>query len=96
MKKIFCAVLCALMLGLGLAGCDNEKYEELQKEYYAGKTAIIYLDGNLIAEGKLEKYVGYSTGACVLTIDGKSYQTHSCNFVIITDNSKGESNNADN
>ena len=89
MKKIFCAVLCTLMLGFGLVGCGDEEYEELQKEYYAGKTAIIYLDGNLIAEGKLEKYVGYSTGACVLTIDGKSYQTHSCNFVIITDISKG-------
>ena len=76
------------MLGLGLAGCGDENY--------VGKTAIIYLDGNLIAEGKLEKYMGFSTGCCVLTIDGKSYQTHSCNFVIITDISKGESNNADN
>ena len=88
MKKIFCAVLCVLMLGFGLVGCGDE--------YYVGKTAIIYLDGNLIAEGKLEKYSGFSTGCCVLTIDGKSYQTHSCNFVIITDISKGESNNADN
>lgn len=82
MKKIFCAALCALMLGLGLAGCGDERYDN--------KTAMIYLDGNLIAEGKLEKYSGFSTGCCVLTIDGKSYQTHSCNFVIITDISKGE------
>ena len=70
MKKIFCAVLCILMLWLNLAGCGDEKYEELQKEYYAGKTAIISLDGNLIAEGKLEKYVGYSNGICILTING--------------------------
>ena len=90
MKKILCAVFCALMLGLSLVGCENEKYEELKKEYYAGKTAIVCLNGNLIAEGKLEKYIGYSNGACVLTIDGKSYQTHSCNFVVITDISKGE------
>lgn len=90
MKKIFCAVLCALILGLGLSGCGNEKYEELQKEYYAGKTAIVCLNGNLIAEGKLEEYVVYSNGICLLTIDGKSYKTHSCNFVIITDISKGE------
>ena len=80
------------MLGFGLAGCGDEKYEELQKEYYAGKTAIISLDGNLIAEGKLERYVGYSHGICILTIDGKSYQTHSCNFVIITDIERGENN----
>lgn len=92
MKKIFCAALCILMLGFGLAGCGDEKYEELQKEYYAGKTAIISLDGNLIAEGKLERYVGYSHGICILTIDGKSYQTHSCNFVIITDIERGENN----
>ena len=78
MKKIFYVVLCALMLGSGLVGCGDE--------YYVGKTAIVYLDGNLIAEGKLEKYSGFSTGCCVLTIDGKSYQTHSCNFVIITAN----------
>lgn len=84
MKKIFCVILCALMLGLGLAGCGDES------KYYDGKTAMIYLDGNLIAEGKLEKYRGYSAGVCVLTINGKSYQTHSCNFVIITDISKGE------
>ena len=92
MKKIFCAALCILMLWLSLAGCGDEQYEKLQKEYYAGKTAIIYLNGNLIAEGKLEKYVGYSHGICILTIDGKSYQTHSCNFVIITDIERGENN----
>ena len=82
MKKIFCAALCILMLGFGLVGCGDEQYDN--------KTAMIYLGGNLIAEGKLEKYTGFSTGCCVLTIDGKSYQTHSCNFVIITDISKGE------
>lgn len=82
MKKIFCAVLCVLMLGLGLAGCGDE--------YYDNKTAMIYLDGNLIAEGKVEKCMGYSFGHWSVTIDGVTYETHSSNVVIITDISKGE------
>ena len=82
MKKIFCAVLCILMLGFGLVGCGDE--------YYAGKTAIIYLNGNLIAEGKVEKCTGYSYGNRSVTIDGVTYETHSSNIVIITDISKGE------
>lgn len=82
MKKIFCTVLCALMLVSGLVGCGDE--------YYAGKTAIISLDGNLIAEGKVEKCMGYSNGSCSVTIDGVAYETHNSNVVIITDISKGE------
>lgn len=70
------------MLGLGLAGCGDESY--------VGKTAMIYLGGNLIAEGKLEKYQGWSYGSWSVTIDGVTYETHSSNVVIITDISKGE------
>lgn len=82
MKKIFCAILCALMLGLGLAGCDDE--------HHGNVTAMIYLDGNLIAEGKVEKCRGWSYGSWSVTIDGVTYETHSSNVVIITDISKGE------
>ena len=82
MKKIFCATLCILMLWLSLAGCGDE--------YYAGKTAMIYLDGNLIAEGKVEKSMAHSSGTWSVTIDGVTYETHSSNVVIITDISKGE------
>ena len=82
MKKIFCAALCILMLWLSLAGCGDE--------YYAGKTAMIYLDGNLVAEGKVEKCHGSSYGSWSMTIDGVTYETHCSNVVIITDNSKGE------
>lgn len=84
MKKIFCAVLCVLMLGFGLVGCGDE-YDE----YYVGKIAIIYLDGNLIAEGTVENCMGYSYGNRSVTIDGVTYETHSSNIVIITDISKG-------
>lgn len=80
MKKIFCAVLCALILGLSLAGCEDENY--------VGKTAIIYLDGNLIAEGEVEKCHGIN-GSWTVVIDGVTYETHSSNVVIITDISKG-------
>ena len=76
MKKIFCTVLCALMLGCG-------------DENYVGKPAIIYLDGNLIAEGEVEKCHGIN-GSWTVTIDGVTYETHSSNVVIITDISKGE------
>ena len=82
MKKIFCAVLCVLMLGFGLVGCGDENY--------VGKTAMIYLNGNLIAEGKVEKCRGWSYGSWSVTIDGVIYETHSSNIVIITDISKGE------
>lgn len=82
MKKIFCAILCILMLGLNLVGCGDE--------YYVGKTAMIYLDGNLIAEGKVETCRGWSYGSWSVTIDGVTYETHSSNVVIITDISKGE------
>lgn len=88
MKKIFCAILCVLMLGSGLVGCGDKNH--------AGKTAIIYLDGNLIAEGKVEKCIGWSSGNWEVTINGVTYETHSSNVVIIIDNSKGENNNADN
>ena len=81
MKKIFCAILCTLILGLSLVGCGDE--------YYDNKTAMIYLDGNLIAEGKVEKCRGWSYGTWSVTIDGMTYDTHSSNVVIITDNSKG-------
>ena len=82
MKKIFCAVLCILMLWLSLAGCGDEDYDN--------KTAMIYLNGNLIAEGKIEKCRGWSYGSWSVTIDGVTYETHSSNVVIITDISKGE------
>lgn len=82
MKKIFCAILCALMLSLSLAGCGDEQF--------VGMTAMIYLDGNLIAEGKVERCQGWSSGHWGVTIDGVTYETHSSNVVLITDNSKGE------
>lgn len=82
MKKILCVAFCILMLWLSLDGCGDE--------YYAGKTAMIYLDGNLIAEGKVEKCRGWSYGSWSVTIDGVTYETHSSNVVIITDTSKGE------
>ena len=82
MKKIFCTILCTLMLGLSLAGCEDDNYDN--------RTAMIYLDGNLIVEGKVEKCRGWSYGSWSVTIDGVTYDTHSSNVVIITDNSKGE------
>lgn len=82
MKKIFCTILCVLMLGFGLVGCGDENY--------VGTTAIIYLDGHLIAEGKVEKCRGWSYGSWSVTIDGVTYETHSSNVVIITDILKGE------
>ena len=90
MKKIFCAALCILMLWLSLAGCGDKKYEELQKEYYPGKIAIISLHGKLIADVKVQKFRGWSYGSWSVTIDGVTYETHSSNVVIITDTSKGE------
>lgn len=92
MKKIFCIILCIVMFGVGLVGCGptDEEIEQITSEYYSDTTAIIYLDGNLIVEGPVERELQYSNGIYIITIDGMSYKTHASNIVIIKDISKGE------
>ena len=92
MKKIFCIVLCIVILGMWLFGCGptDEEIEQITSEYYSGTTAIIYLDGNLIVEGPVERELHYSNGIYIITIGGMSYKTHASNIVIVKDISKGE------
>lgn len=92
MKKAICAFFAVLLLIAVFNGCRpaDEEIEQITSEYYSDMTAIIYLDGNLIAEGPVERELQYSNGIYVITIDGMSYKTHASNIVIIKDISKGE------
>lgn len=80
-------VLLSLPLVFFTTGCDQANNEP---ENPARRTAMIYLDGNLIAEGEVESYTRSSYGICFLTIDGKKYETHHSNCVVIADILKGE------
>lgn len=80
-------VLLSLAIVFFTTGCDQVSNEPATP---VRRTAMIYLDGNLIAEGEVESYTRSSYGVGILIIDGKKYETHYSNCVVITDISKGE------
>lgn len=76
MKKI--VIVAALLLALAFAlGACGEKEEG--KDVYAW----IYLNGQTVVEGWVERLWDYRNGTLVVDIDGKRYTTHYANAVIV-------------
>ena len=74
MKKlvIVAALLVALAMALGACG-------ETHKATYAW----IYLNGQTVVEGRVERLQEFRDGTLVVDIDGKRYTTHYFNAVIV-------------
>lgn len=81
MKKIL-ALALALVLILGLAGC-NKQMVDLTFSY---ERAILVLPNGEIVEGRVSSWTDFEDGDQIqVKIDGKTYLVHSSNIVLISD-----------
>ena len=81
MKKIL-ALALALVLILGLAGC-NKQMVDLTFSY---ERAILVLPNGEIVEGRVSSWTDFEDGDQIqVKIDGKTYLVHSTNIVLISD-----------
>ena len=78
MKKIITAICIAILL----AGCNRQVIDMT----YSFDKAIISIDGQVIAEGKVESWRDYDNSDQIqVTIDGVTYLTHITNVVLINE-----------
>ena len=86
MKKIICillvmAIVCALCFAL--AGCGNM---QLFDTTWSFERAIIFLPDGEKIEGPITSWIDYEASDMIqLTIDGKTYLTHSSNVIMISE-----------
>lgn len=69
-------ITAALLLALTLTACSESR---------PYTWAIIVLDGETIAEGHVDAYIGYQNGNVRVEIDGKCYYTGSENVILMED-----------
>lgn len=71
-------ITAILLLALTLTACSEPRP-------YTYTWAIIVLDGETIAEGHMDAYIGYPNGDVRVEIDGKGYYTGSENVILMED-----------
>ena len=77
------AIGAAILLALTLVGCGNRTIFDTT---YSFERAIIYLPNGETIEGKCSAWDDYSDSDMVqVTIEGKTYLTHSTNVVLISE-----------
>ena len=81
MKKTI-AFVTAVLLALGLAGCNKQMVDLT----YSYEYAIIGLPNGEVVEGKVSSWTDFEDGDQIqVKINGKTYLVHSSNIVLISD-----------
>lgn len=85
-KRIIAVVMIAvwvLMASLTFTGCGNQA---LFDTTYSFERAIIFLPDGTSIEGEVELWTDYEGSDMIqVTIDGKTYLTHSSNVIMISE-----------
>lgn len=81
MKKKLLVVFT--LLTMGLTACTNKSIIDTT---YKFDTAIINLHNGDVIEGKVQNWIDYKDGDQIqVTINGKTYLTHSSNVILIAE-----------
>lgn len=81
MKRIF-ALMLVLIMAVGLfCGCN----QQLIDTTYSFERAIVALPNGETIEGKCSSWTDWDDGTVQVTIDGKTYYTHSMNVILISE-----------
>ena len=81
MKKIFVLLFAALMIGLLLAGCNQQLFDTT----YSFEYGYISLPNGQVIEGPVSSWKDYENSDSVqVVIDGVTYYTHINNVVLVS------------
>ena len=81
MMKKMTAMMLAVLLALGLAGCNKQMVDLT----YSYEYAIIGLPNGEVVEGKVSSWTDFEDGDQIqVRIAGKTYLVHSSNVVLIS------------
>ena len=82
MKKIFVLLLAVLMIGLLLAGCNQQLFDTT----YSFEYGYVSLPNGEVIEGKVSSWKDYEDSDSIqVVIDGITYYTHINNVVLISE-----------
>lgn len=83
MKKIICLLLTIIMVACLCCACGNRTFFDTT---WAFERAIIFLPDGEKIEGAISSWTDYeSSDMLQVTIDGKTYLTHSANVILISE-----------
>lgn len=83
MKKIVCMALVALTIATCLVGCGNQTVFDTTWTF---ERAIIFLPDGEKIEGRVSAWKDFdSSDMMQVTIEGKTYLTHSSNVIMIAE-----------
>ena len=83
LKKLLITGAAVLTLGMSLVSCGNMT---LIDTTYSFERVIMTLPNGTVVEGKVDSWTNFEDGDMVqVTIDGKTYLTHSTNVVLISE-----------
>ena len=83
MKKIFCAFVTLLLIGMLLVGCGNKTIIDMN---YTSDRAVISLPDGSVVSGKVQSWTDFADGDQIqVKIDGTVYLVHSSDIVLIND-----------
>lgn len=81
MKKIFVLLLAILMIGLLLAGCNQQLFDTT----YSFEYGYISLPNGQVIEGPVSSWKDYENSDSIqVVIDGVTYYTHINNVVLVS------------
>lgn len=83
MKKIICVALVVLTFMMCLVGCGNRTIIDTTWTF---ERAIVFLPNGEKIEGSMTSWRDYDGSDMIqVTIDGKTYLTHSSNVVLVSE-----------
>ena len=82
MKRLICALLVVIML-MTMAACGNQAVFDTTWSF---ERAIVFLPNGEKIEGSVNSWTDYDGSDMIqVTIDGKTYLTHSSNVVMVSE-----------
>lgn len=83
MKKFICAILIIVIVAMTLMGCGNQAIIDTTWSF---ERAIVFLPDGEKIEGGVTSWTDYDGSDMIqVTIDGKTYLTHSSNVVLVSE-----------
>lgn len=84
LKKLLITGVAVLTLGMSLVSCGNMT---LVDTTYSFERVMVCLPNGTVVEGTCDRWVDFENSDMIqVTVDGKTYLTHSANVVLISEN----------